>query len=604
MSLDLSSMSAPATQPVGHGPGFIYAPAAIAQVPRLLSMLDREPDSLGYGCFDREFWGWKFRDYPITMLQAAMHPLALLWRCSLPNNRYHGNPALLDWIGAAIDYTCGRQHANGAFDSVGPNTQDHGVTLAMAYTLAETLRALGEELPSQHANSATRAIRRACKFALNSDEDYAFISNHKALFALAYLAAYEISGDRTYREQSERVIQRVLIEQSPDGWYREYGGPDPGYESLGISYLATYWQRTRSAELLASLRRGIEFFAHCVHPDGSVGGVYGSRHTSLYFPAGFEMLAREIPLAASIAGFMRDHLDDGNVLIPATSDAENLPSLMANYLRASLESDNHPATGGPPLPHETVWGVRHFPDAGITVASKSRYYAVVSASKGGVCRVFDKRRKMLAYQDAGYVVDADGHRWATQPIGFGKRLVTESADELTCSTYVGEVRQMLPSPVKFIALRLLNLTLFRSVALGAWIRRRIIERLITRQRRGPIRLRRTLRFGDESIQISDRLQATPATRVSRLELRQSFTSIHMGSANYYISSDLARPAAMDTLGMAAQLDRAGVAERHLVIEFPALTETSVDARASGGTGVAASGGTGVAACPPGQGRVI
>ena len=37
----------------------------------------------------------------------------------------------------------------------------------------------------------------------------------------------------------------------------------------------------------------MEFLAHAVHPDGSVGGVYGSRHTHLYVPGGLERLARQ-----------------------------------------------------------------------------------------------------------------------------------------------------------------------------------------------------------------------------------------------------------------------------------------------------------------------
>ena len=83
-------------------------------------------------------------------------------------------------------------------------------------------------------------------------------------------------------------------------WPLEYDGFDPGYETLGIQYLARYWEKTRDARVLASLRRAVAFFAHAVHPDGSVGGAYGSRHTRLYFPAGFEILAGEIPEAASV----------------------------------------------------------------------------------------------------------------------------------------------------------------------------------------------------------------------------------------------------------------------------------------------------------------
>ena len=69
----------------------IYAPEVVTQIPRLLSSLDREPASQSYGSFDREHWGWKFRDFPITMLQAALYPLALLYRFPFPDNYCYQN---------------------------------------------------------------------------------------------------------------------------------------------------------------------------------------------------------------------------------------------------------------------------------------------------------------------------------------------------------------------------------------------------------------------------------------------------------------------------------------------------------------------------------
>jgi len=305
----------------------LYAPEVLAQLPRLLSLLDREPDSITYGSCDRDHWCWKFRDFPVTTLQSAIYPLALLWRYPFPQNPCYRNQRVLGWIEAAVWNLCGRQHPNGAFDSVGPYTQDHGVSLYVVYNLTETLLLLKDELPTVLVDSIKNTVRQACRFALHSSEDYAFITNHQAFIALALLNAGELLGEAGLKERAEGIISQILQHQSEDGWYREYEGPDPGYESLGLFYLASYWQKTGSPRLLESMRRSVEFYSHCVHPDGGVGGIYGSRHTSLFYPAGFEILAAEIPMADAVARFVRERFRIGNVVTLAAVDPQNLPSL-------------------------------------------------------------------------------------------------------------------------------------------------------------------------------------------------------------------------------------------------------------------------------------
>ncbi len=554
-----------------------YWPEVLQASGRLVAGLDREPQSVSYGSFDRDHWGWKFRDFPLTMAQVSVYPLALLWHHPFPDNSYYRNPQCLRWIEAAIENTIRRQHKNGSFDSVGPYTQDHGVSLAIAYALTETLRLMGDHASSTLRESVERAVRKSCDFALRSSEDYAFITNHQALFALALFNAYELLDETRYRQRAEEIVDSILNRQSPDGWYLEYEGPDPGYESLGIFYLAQCWKRTGSLRLLDSLRRSVEFFAHCVHPDGSVGGVYGSRHTSLYYPGGFEILASHIPLAASIAQFMREQLARRNVLTPATSDAENLPSLIYTYLEACLTPADCEDRIISKLPCETLDGLVHFPDSGITAAGTPCYYAVSSAGKGGVTCVFGKRMNVIAYEDAGYIV-RNGHRqWTSQTLGLGHRVEASGANEIACTTQLAEVRQELPTPIKFILLRLLNLTLFRSLLLGAWLRRLIIGKLITKKRLGPFSLKRSITFAADEIHFCDKLEARDSSPVDGVTLPRRFMAIHMGSAKYFHPSELeATPLPARVSEMARELNREQVAQTQFTLRFPAPVAQKIE----------------------------
>ncbi len=558
-------MTAPKNNPSPRAKG--YAAAVLAQAPRLLGMLDREPHSPSYGSFDREHWAWKFRDFPLGMQQSAVYPAALLWRYPFPGSPCHGHPRLLEWICAAFAQTLDRQRDNGAWDAFAPNEQDAGPTLGILHGLAEAHRLLQENLPADLRQRFRRAFRRGCEFALRfrETETHAFVSNHWALFAVTYLNAAELLAEERFRRAAKAVIERILLCQSRDGWYEEYGGPDPGYESLGILHLAVYWQRTGRADLLASLRRAVAFYSHCVHPDGSVGGVYGSRHTSLYYPGGFEMLASEIPEAAAIAAYMAERMDRGNVVTPVSADAENLPSMIYANLEAALASREHPAA--PPLPCETLEGVRTFAYSGITVAGTERYYAVMNSKKGGVCRVFDKRSGKIAYEDAGYVVRAGRGTWISQRLGMGQSIATEDPEVTVCEAAFAEYRPLLPTPGRFLILRLLNLTLFRSATLGRWLRTRIVALLMGSSHPGPLRLRRTFRFLSDRVEMADCVWRSQPLQVNTVTLPRALTGIHMGSAKYFHPSELMPVPEPPVSAMAAELNRTGKARCEFTLQF-------------------------------------
>jgi hypothetical protein len=530
----------------------VYTAQALAQVPRLLSCLDREPHSATGGCFDRDHWSWKFRDFPLGNLHAAAYALALLWKHPFADNPYFGSPRLLEWIEASIDFRLRQQHANGAFDSFTPNEQDGGATLWAVHGILEACRVLGDSLNPELRARVVQMTARAVAFTSAYEENHGFVSNHRALYALALLDAHELLGDDGCLRRAETWIDSIIARQSPDGWYFEYEGPDPGYESLGIFHLALYWRRTHSRRLLESLGNAVEFFSWCVHPDGSAGGSYGSRHTALYFPGGFEILASELPVAGAVARFLRERIASGNVVTPAISDIENLPPLLFSYLEAALAADTTEAV--PSLPCEAFTGTREFPASGIAVHATHAYYFIWNAAKGGVCRCFDKTTGTVCYEDAGYLVRAGGRNWTSQIAGMGK------GSGWVANAGFAEYRQEQISPFRFLVLRILNLTLFRSPALGDRVRRVIVKRLILTKRPGALALCRRAEFGPDWIRLHDRLSLSGPMSVESVELPRSLLPIHMGSARYFHPSELKPLPPAATGQAAAQLNRGQAAE--------------------------------------------
>ena len=541
-----------------------YAPYVLAQVPRLLGMLDREPFSATFGSFDREHWSWKLRDFPVLMSQWAVYSLALLWRTELPGSHWCGSPQLLDWARAALRELCRRQHRNGAYDSVGPNTQDYGATLGSVYYLVETAIALGTALPKDEADWVRDCILRAVRFSDRTSEDYAFVSNHHALFALGLASGARWTEETELMERARGTVKQILDRQSPDGFYLEYGGCDPGYESLGIYYLARYWELTGDETVLASLERAVEFFSHMVHPDGSVGGNYGSRHTRLFFPGGFEILSSRLPNAAAVAVYLRERLERNNVVTPASVDAQNLFVLLCSYIHACGVDEKclEPA----PLPCETLQGVRQF-ESGLAVAAGKDYYAVVGLCKGGVCRIDIKSKEVVAYIDGGYVIRRANRVYGSQLLGLSRIEPVETKGVMETRARFGLVSQEQITPFRFVLLRILNLTAFRIVALGRWLRRLIVDRLITRRVLAPFELHRRVQFEDARVHFADKLTALGDRDVSETELARTFTPIHMGSARYFHDSELHATPMPDYSALAASLRASGQAKLSFTIEI-------------------------------------
>ena len=75
------------------------------------------------------------------------------------------------------------------------------------------------------------------------------------------------------------LLDRILKHQSAEGWFKEYEGADPGYQSLCTYYLADVHRMRPNFDLADPLRESVRFLWHFAHPDGSFGGIYGSRNT-------------------------------------------------------------------------------------------------------------------------------------------------------------------------------------------------------------------------------------------------------------------------------------------------------------------------------------
>ena len=185
---------------------------------------------------------------PNASLQYGVYPLTWLWKND-KTGRYKGNKNLLEWIVAAINFWVKIQNRNGSFNQFFPNEQSVGTTY---YTLSAVLYAfenIKDLIDSELKVKIEDAIVKSSDFVLKNDEDYAIISNHIALFAYVNLKLDRIRNDSRFKEKAMKQLDTVFENQSTEGWFMEYEGAAPGYQTQCIYYLSECYLLTGDSQI-------------------------------------------------------------------------------------------------------------------------------------------------------------------------------------------------------------------------------------------------------------------------------------------------------------------------------------------------------------------
>ena len=98
----------------------LFAKEALAQIPKILTLCDRNPHSPTYGCCDRNFWQYKIVDFPSGMAQEFVYPLALAYHTDIGSNPFYQQAAIRDWVEAGILFAAKSAHPDGSCDDYFP----------------------------------------------------------------------------------------------------------------------------------------------------------------------------------------------------------------------------------------------------------------------------------------------------------------------------------------------------------------------------------------------------------------------------------------------------------------------------------------------------
>lgn len=491
--------------PAPESPASHMAAFIVGSVERMLAHLDSDPTSPTYGCAHLAYWRDKTSEVADMRRQEAALAFAMLYVRPYPGNSWQGSPRLLAAIEALLSFWSHHRYADGSLDEWYKGERAFAAAAFTSHAMARCLLTLpAGTLNSAVESDARHALRSTAHWLAGRDD--LFKTNHQAVGVGALAFAGKVLDDEALTQAAKDKLASILAAQTPEGWFPEVGHCDPGYVFLTAEYVAGAMDLWGDWRHVASMARALDFAAHWVHPDLTVGDEYGVCHNPFVSSIAAALLAPYSAAARHLTQYYsrpasKPHLD------PMMRDDLRLmrwafQPLLAYDLLARL-----------PDASDAIWVRRDqfCPEAGLIRLERPSYACVIASAAGGLVRILTAKDTMIA--DHG-IATLDGSRYATNQTydrGLGWRM---DSDTFVVGAAIAPVRKFMPSFLSRVILRILC-----STAIGSKWTRRGID--LIRKRKGTAlnqssanlssqgvrdRLRRRIAVGEDHVSIIDEIE--------------------------------------------------------------------------------------------------
>lgn len=440
-------------------------------LPRVLSLVSR--DSLGnsLGVADRRFWAWKTVDFPNASMQSLAGGFARLSKRSNLSDSFRNVDYAV--IAKELIHAIGPMTSrNGGLAEAFPGEDSFCVTGQVLSEAMDALIVLEESLTPDEIQNCLDLLSPLALFLLRHDETHGVISNHLATSALALVRWGIRTGDAKAIQRAQSFIGRVDRFASHEGWFLEYSGPDPGYQTWAMSSLTQIFEEAPglvNPDLIAS---GMKFLAPFALANGSFANGAGARLTSFLMTIGPELMANSSAEAAFLAGFARKHVPHRRFVSLDAVDEPNIAPFFNDVVRSAELFDRTP-TLHPPFSQAEV---SDFTEGGLYVRHSGSRSLVVSALRGGWFCVAEEGKTTAVHSEP--VFEDLRERL------FVARAATEvevRASSITLRAKIQRFRPNSQSPLKLLILRMFMFTLGKWRAPREYLKRLLSRYLLTRQ---------------------------------------------------------------------------------------------------------------------------
>lgn len=476
----------------------IYQKTLFSRLPIIISYCNKNKYSPTFGCFDRNFWHCKIIDTPSARLQEGALIFTLLYLDQ--ESPFFQKEEMREWIKGALSFWLKIQNRDGSFNEVYPHEKSFVATAFSSYAISETLLLLPD---IERKEEITEGLKKAADFLYSKRDNRALNQNTGALAALHNI--FLLTGQERYKKECKKFIEFLKEKQNEEGWFSEYGGADIGYLSLSLDYLAKYYLKSKDEEASFLIEKVLSFLSYFLHPDGSSGGIYGSRNTAYLIPSGIEIMANFMPLARKLSSVLQESIQNNHIISPQTLDERYLIQLGYTYLEASRQlkqrSFSHEPKGAE-LP-SAIFEEKHFPNAGILIRSTPRFYCIINYKKGGAFYFYDRFKKMGIYNSGlllrrGKKIYSSSYLSRLNEINF-----SSDGKNISIKGKLEKVADCQPTPFRFVALRILLGFTHSLPYFSAFLKSLFRALLISRKTASSLYFERSFNISD-NVLIKDR----------------------------------------------------------------------------------------------------
>ena len=502
----------------------VYEKQIDAAIPRILNMFETNPISETRGVGDRDYWAWAVKDFANGTYQGAVNGLSTLTAKSRHIKYFLNEERYIEYIDSIINALNQISHKDGSLDEAFYGEHSWCVTGLVAYDILSAYSRLSDIIDDSIKQKWLEICHKLISFISNRIENHGFISNHLLTNANALILWSDITKESKYESTAYKLTRKVVDSGHGEGWFREYGGADPGYQSISMNYAANIYDLRENWISKNELENALRFLSDFINPDGTFSGLIGSRQTSLYFPAGFRKLSKRFEIASWIDVVMQKSIENNNVVNLLAIDAGNFVHLFNNYCEAS-EHDNGTVY------HQDMVNLAKthvYSKAGIVVDRSKSHKTVVSLQKGGIVQHYGKNG---AYTDCGLLLyKKDKLVASTQGNYNSTEINVPDSKLLEIKLTFNKINIKKPKPLHTIIIRLCAVTIFKFTSIREKFKKLIVNRLILKDRSLPFVVKRKIYLGSE-VRIEDSVDLPKHYAIKKS--LNDFTSSHMASAGYW-----------------------------------------------------------------------
>jgi hypothetical protein len=497
----------------------MFQKIAETQFPRLLTQVCRDPNAPFHGCFDRNWWHYRIRDFASVMLQQGGYTLAQYAKLDAFRSFQPGLEAIAR---AAAQFWNKRATRRGAFEEYYPWERGYPPlafsTLAMAKLVYEGVVDADDILPG---------LRKAVKQLQQRFESQAGNQQVAGLAALGVIR--KVRPDLVKEEKYTALKKRTLALQHSEGWYAEYDGPDLGYLSVTLDCLWDLFDVTQDKDYLESASRALGFMHGFIVRRHGGAGMHNARNTDYIVPYGIcrflehEGSAQEQE-AREILHLVYHDLENPRHFFHAIDDRYWSHYIGHSVVRAQLLLHDKRIQKAKELQPGMPFT---FEGAGVMFRElKNKKRLIVSGRKGGVFSVYDESRTLIS--DFGWVIRSGNRQYVNH--WWSEAWKWEATgDTIEIEGMMFPHREKISKPILHFGLRVV------SFLFGSVLTKLLRNVLIFKSGTSGITFSRKIVVGPEDLTITDQVRGID--KKARVDRAPRASKRHVASADSWHPED-------------------------------------------------------------------